>query len=305
MKVVKRVLAVLWLTGCSALAPLPDAGSPGVDGGGPGRDAGPEDAGVEVGFDAGPAEPTFSSAILYRDDFESHAGLTSLRATYPILAERRGALDLDTSVAAAGTKSLRIDYAADGGCDDAEVFVGKLVSGDVPEVVASWRFRLSSGFLFLQPASHCGGAGAGSTEWLLTRPGDAAGRITLEVSAEPEHPALGAPSSVGWRLGVDDAFAQAPRRAVYAQHLRVATHGPLSLPQDAWHRATLAVTRESTVGGADGVLRLWIDGAIVIDRQRVSTGTAPIASLRYPTTLRAGASRPQTRWVDEVVLFTP
>ena len=88
---------------------------------------------------------------------------------------------------------------------------------------------------------------------------------------------------------------------MFAQQWRVDTHGPLSLSQAAWHRVTLLLGRESGVGAADGVVRVWIDGAIVIE-QGGATGTAPFTSVRYPTLLRA-PSRAQSRWIDDVVVF--
>jgi hypothetical protein len=109
---------------------------------------------------------------------------------------------------------------------------------------------------------------------------------------------------VSWRIGIDDAFSTAPRRAVYAQHLNLATHGPLALTKNEWHRITLAVSRSSAVGLTDGVLQLWIDGTLVLDVNDAATGTAPFTAIRYPTLLHAGASHSQSRWIDDVVLFS-
>lgn len=302
MRRVKRLLAVMLMTGCSAVTPVPDSGTPGPDAGvaltdaGTMSDAGRADAGVA---DAGPSEPLFSSSVLYADDFQGYADLGALKASYPIFRELGGALALDT--AADAGKSMRIDYAvdADGGCADADVFVSKLVAGDLPTVIATWRFKFEPGFLWVQPASHCNAQGTGSVEFVLTRPADPSGRITLEISAEAENPVRIGTPGIGWRVGVNDAFPTAPRRAVYA------APGALALAQDEWHRVTLAVSRESSVGQGDGVLRMWIDGAIVLELDDASTGTAPFTSMRYPTVLRAGASRSQSRWLDDVVLFAP
>lgn len=92
------------------------------------------------------------------------------------------------------------------------------------------------------------------------------------------------------------------RRAVYAQQARIDTHGPVALSREQWHRVTLAVRREATVAGGDGLIQLWVDGAIVIDVRNASSGTAPFSSVRYPTSLR-GSARAQSRWFDDVVLF--
>lgn len=301
-----RWFAVLWLSGCSAVAPIPDSGTPPINDAGV-TDAGVTDAGTtDAGSpDAGPPEPRFAASVLYQDDFESYATTAALLANYPIYREVGGSLALEPSTDG-GTQSLRIDYSVstDGGCADADVFVGKLVAGDLPEVIASWNFKLESNFLHVQPASHCAAQGTGSIELALLRPGDPSGRITIEVSGETENPVRAAPTDVSWRIGITDAFATAPRRAVYAQHLNLATHGPLALSKNEWHRITLAASRSSAVGLTDGVLQLWVDGTLVLDVNDAATGTAPFTAIRYPTLLRAGASQPQSRWIDDVVLFS-
>ena len=253
----------------------------------------PADSGVDAGrADAGPEEPLLASSLLYRDDFESYADLAELKSNYPLFREQGGSIALEA-------KSMRVDYASDGGCADAEVFVGKLVAGDLPEVIASWRFKVEAGFVYVQSAC---GPSSGSTEFAITRPGEPSGRVTVEVSAEAENPVRSAPAGVSWRVGVNDAFAMAPRRAVYAQHLRVETQGPLALSRGEWHRVTLAVRRETSVARGDGLVQLWVDGVIVIDVGNAASGTAPFSSVRYPTSLRGGA-RAQSRWFDDVVLF--
>ncbi len=243
--------------------------------------------------------------MLYQDNFEPYADTAALLAGYPIYREVGASLALEPSTDG-GTQSLRIDYSVstDGGCADADVFVGKLVAGDLPEVIASWNFKLEPNFLSVQPAAHCGAQGTGSIELALLRTNDPSGRITIEVSAESENPVRSAPAEVSWRIGISDAFAAAPRRAVYAQHLSLATHGPLALSKTEWHRITLAATRASAVGLTDGVLQLWIDGTLVLDVNDAATGTAPFTAIRYPTLLRAGASHSQSRWIDDVVLFS-
>jgi hypothetical protein len=297
---VKRLFVVLWLSGCSAVAPLGDAGTQ-PDAGNVGDAGSPGDAGADAGAlgDAGAPEPIFSASVLYSENFDSYADTSALKAGYPIVREAGGALSLDGG-------AMRIDYepSTDGGCADAEVFVGKLVAGDLPEVIATWWFKLEPGFLYLQPASHCAGLGTGSTEWVMLRPNDPSGRVSVEVSEEPENPARNAPSGVSWRITIDDALPVAPRRVVYAQHLRLATHGPLALAQGVRHRVTLAVSRESGVGQADGAVQLWVDGALVTDIEDAVTGPAPFNALRYPTSLRSGAAQAQSRWLDEVVLFS-
>ena len=55
---------------------------------------------------------------------------------------------------------IGIDYSADGGCVDADVFLSKVLAITSPQTVAlQYRLRFSQGFRFQQPASHCVGRG--------------------------------------------------------------------------------------------------------------------------------------------------
>lgn len=269
------------LLACGApTATGPDAGAP-TDGGAP--DGGPRDAGVDAGAaDAGPEEPRLSSAILWRETFDGYASTAALFAAYPDSLADGGVLAMEGSAA-------RIDYPSDGGCGDATVFVAKrFASGDVPELVVTTSFRLSPGFLHLQPPVHCGG-GAGATEFLLSRPGDGPGRVSVEARLTTE--GLGYVVKVGALEYTQQAWRE------------VASPGVLA--DDAWHRLTLFIARESAAGQGDGVLRLWVDGRAVLEVPRAQTGVAPFESLAVPGVLEAGAWQAQTRWVDDVAAFTP
>lgn len=275
--------ATVLLIACGGAGPGLDAGA---DAGSGATDAGPRDAGTtssDAGApDAGPAEPRTSSAILWRDDFEAYASTMALLAVYPDSREAGGRLSHDDG-------ALRVDYFADGGCADADLFVAKSFAGDVPELVVSTTFKLSSGFRHLQPPTHCGGTGAGTTELVLSRPGDGPGRVTVEARLDTE--------GLGFLVRVGSLeFTQQSRRG---------TRSPGVLAPDTWHRLTLVVVRESAAGQGDGALRLWVDGVAVLEVPRAATGAAPFARLAVPGPLAAGASVPQTRWLDEVTVFTP
>jgi len=264
---VKRLALVLMLASCGPAtpSPTPDAGSV-ADAGAP-RDAGlPLDAG-SGSADAGPTEPTLASAVLFRDDFEGYGDLQALRSSYPELREQGGAIALERD----GGRALRLDYAAPTGCGAVDVHVGKLVAGDVPTVLVTWRFKTSPGF------SSC--SDAGIEDFVLTRTG---ARTTFE------------------NLG--DAWALRTGATEFRQQLRLDTHAPRALAAATWHRATLVITRQSSAGAADGTAQGWIDGALIIDA-RGQTGTAPFTLATWPGAARLDAAG--ARWVDDLAIATP
>lgn len=265
----RRAAVALVLVSCAGSPPSPDAGS---DAGTAVADAGQLDAGTDAGAathsDAGPAEPLLSSSVLFHDDFDGYASVQALRAAYPELREQGGVIALEQD----GGSALRLDYAAPTGCSTVDVHVGKLVAGDVPTVMVTWRALVPSSFLAC--------ADGHVSHFALTRGG--AGTTTFEATAS------------GWALDTGTHR--------FEQHLRVATHSPATLAPNAWHRVTLVVTRESTPGSADGVVQAWVDGALVIDLVG-ATGTAPfsLATWPGPVTLDAAGSR----WIDDLAISTP
>ena len=262
----KASLGLVLLAACGTVPlPTPDAGPVRVDAGVT-RDAGAAlDAGGTV--DAGPPEPTFSSAVLFRDDFERYADGQGLRAAYPELLEVGGAIALERD----GGQALRLDYTGQAGCAAADVHVGKVVQGDVPTVLVTWRSLMPGSF------ANCGDAGV--VDFVLTRGGTqtrferAGGRWLLRVGS-----------------------------VEFAQHLALGTHAPTVLARDAWHRVTLLLTRESGVGQDDGVVQAWVDGALVIDRVG-ATGPAAFSLATWPGEVFGQAA--QARWVDDLAISTP
>lgn len=247
----------------------PDGGTPALDAGTT-RDSGIGLADGGTGFtDAGPAEPTFSSGLLFRDDFNGYATDVALRASYPELREQGGAIALDRAVTDGG--ALRLDYTSGGSCGATDVHVGKLLSGNVPTVLVAWKFLVPAGF------TACGDAGV--EDFTLAR---TATRTTFE------------------RL--DGKWLLRAGTEVFEQHLNLATVAPDVLPRDVWHRVTLFLTRQSTPGTADGEVRVWVDGVLVIDRIG-ATGTAPFSLATWPGALSNG--RAQSRWVDDIAISTP
>ncbi|MFZ5439971.1 MAG: hypothetical protein ACOZQL_08170 [Myxococcota bacterium] len=265
---VSAVASLLVLAACGSPAPAPaDAGADaslelpdaGADAG-PGRDAG------QPGLDAGPPEPLLSSSLLFRDDFDGYADVQALRAAYPELREQGGSIALERD----GGSALRLDYPARASCGAADVHVGKVVAGDVPTVMVTWRFRLPAGF------SACDG---GVSHFVLGR---TAGATTFLATAG------------AWALDTGTAR--------FEQHLRLESHAPALVAREAWHRVTLVVTRESAVGAGDGVVQAWLDGALLIDRVG-ATGTAPFSLATWPGAVQLEAA--QSRWIDDLAISTP
>ncbi|MDX2010012.1 MAG: hypothetical protein SFW67_07480 [Myxococcaceae bacterium] len=322
-----RAVAVVWvvgLVGCGAPKPVADAGSEdastavesdagSTDAGAAGGGA-PDAGGPEVEPDGGPREPTGAATqVLFQDDFERWANTAAIKGSYGDQREQNASFSLDGTVAAGGSRSLRIDYPQNAACQDADVFIGKVLANTSPlTAVLTYRFRFSRDFRFQQPATWCQGRGLSSTEAVVGREGMARGALVLAAAAEPD-------GGVGlrWQVTVRDVRAQvtpAQPNSVYRQHLRVTRLGPAAVADDAWHRLTMLVQRETSLGAGNGVLRVWIDGDAVLDfdgegngpaRGQVFTGTAPFGSIAFPTTLVTGASQAQSRWFDEVVLFEP
>lgn len=278
-----------------------------------GRDAGPE-----IEPDGGPREPTNASQVLYTDDFERYANTAALKGSYGDQREQGAAFAIDGTEAAQGTRSFRIDYQADGGCLDADVFLSKVLAITSPQTaMLQYRFRFAQGFRFQQPASHCLGRGVSSTEFVLGRVMNGRGTVVLSAAADEPlpliHPDVG---GLRWQVQVRDVrgtVTPAQPHALYRQHVRVTRLSPGALADGRWHRLGLLVQRETMAGLGNGVIRVWIDGDAVLDYDgsagvaaaKVFSGTAPFGAITYPSTLAAGASQVQSRWYDEVTLFEP
>lgn len=324
-----RTWLVVWVLSAGCSAPMATDAGTREDGGvadagqlaDGGLDAGADagvDAGLEVEPDGGPREPTTSTQVLYADDFERYANTAALKGSYGDQREVGGAFALDGVEAAQGTRSFRVDYSGDAGCQDADVFLSKVLAVTSPQTeVAQYRFRFAPGFRFQQPASHCAGRGTSTTEFVLGRGIGARGTVVLAVGDDAAAPVIHAGvSGLRWQVQIRDVRATvtpAQPHALYRQHQRVTRLGPAAVADGRWHRLGLLVQRETMAGLGDGVIRVWIDGDAVLDYHgsagaaaaKVFSGTAPFVSVTYPSTLAAGASQAQSRWFDDVVLFEP
>jgi hypothetical protein len=315
--------------GCSPMAStVPDASVSSdagrADAGRVDRDAGLVDGGapdgsvVEPEPDGGPTEPMSSTQVIAVEDFERYGSTAALKGSYGDQREVGGSLNLDPTQAAGGSKSLRIDYVTSAACTDADVMVGKVFFADVQTLMVRYRFRLTRGFRFQQPSAGCGSAGSSSTEFVLGRPQNGRGTVVLSVAEDAPVPVLlGALPQARWQVTIKDVRATttpAQPSAIYRQHLRFSRLGPSAMADEQWHRLSLLVQRETSLGRGDGVLRVWVDGEAVLDydgqvagpaQAQVFTGTPVFGSFSYPTVLAPGASQAQSRWFDDVAIFEP
>ena len=67
---------------------------------------------------------------------------------------------------------------------------------------------------------------------------------------------------------------------------------------------TLYLQAESAPGAGDGVVRLWVDGTLVMEQTAAAIGTAAFRRIRFPGRM-ALALRPQTEYFWDVVAWEP
>jgi hypothetical protein len=101
---------------------------------------------------------------------------------------------------------------------------------------------------------------------------------------------------------LDGKWALRTAATDFVQHLRLDTHAPGVLARDAWHRVTLIITRQSAPSVSDGVVLVWVNGALVIDLVG-AVGTAPFTLATWPGAVTLDVA--STRWVDDLAISTP
>jgi hypothetical protein len=83
-----------------------------------------------------------------------------------------------------------------------------------------------------------------------------------------------------------------------------------SLRNDTWHRVEVYVAMNSVSGGvpqANGIIRYWVDGALVVERTNVYLRTAQFATQRFNQFVLApyigtGSPSAQDMWIDNLVV---
>jgi hypothetical protein len=272
------------------------------------------------------SEPTFTAGVdtsMYFENFESYASTTALRGAYAT-REIGGSVNLDALVALTGSKSFRADFI--GGClgnNDAAVLIERQIPANQPadrDWVLQWH-TLSPGFKFRWDNFADCPRGGGNKEMVLFRdPSVAGGKFTFGQAGAtaPECPSIftPAPSFSLWILFMEaDAGATKPscsgQQQVTMQHLAATTKSPPQITDNAWHRLTLRLKKESAKDAGDGVVQFWIDGVLVMNYNgedpaspafgKVHTRTLPMGRIfQYPGTVNGGAPQNQSRWFDDV-----
>lgn len=255
-----------------------------------------------VGSDQEP-QPTASSTIILRDDFESYDG--TCRSM-----DVSGGGRWRTSSGSCGTDPNGVISSPD----------GTGYAGDVSGVggrSARWNWPVSTQEQFFPlEASVRGFKGRGGGEYYsfwyraprfvyrtsfprlgkklfllfpANRSSHGAGRVTInpsefsilqsngvKIDAQFDHWPAGVPS--------EDAF------------LAYLTDG-------RWHRYTVMRIPETRDRAMNGALRVWVDGYLVVERGRLGTFAAPTESVLLGGTFNGGSSRVQSEYIDDVVAW--
>jgi hypothetical protein len=260
----------------------------------------------------------------YSESFEPYASAAALPYAK---TERYGTLVVDQEAASAGSRSLRIDWQNAGclGSTDANVAIDKKVA-DTTSTDRNWflryHARFSPGYQFYWVSGLCS-RGVGSKEVVIFRnSNNTGGRITWSaITPQATCPnILGNLPGLLWHFSIDPepgttAPSQCSGSLSYRQHLAVLTKGPAALADGAWHRITLHLRRETAPGAGNGLIRVWIDGTLIMDydgenaaspsHNQVFTRTMPLFNpIQYQSTFNAGAPQAQSRWFDDFLVWS-
>ena len=75
------------------------------------------------------------------------------------------------------------------------------------------------------------------------------------------------------------------------------------LTNGQWHRYTIMRLPESSNGAMDGMIRIWVDGYIVVNWTQVGTFTGNTAAIDLAGTFNGGSSKAQTEYYDNVIAW--
>ena len=273
-------------------------------------------------------EPTFNAGQdtqHYSEGFEPYATVSALPYAK---TEKFGSFAIDPTVVNSGARSLRIDWQNAGclGNSDADVAIDKKVA-DTTSTHRNWFLRyfarFSPGYQFYWTTGSCT-RGVGSKEVVIFRnSNNTGGRITWSaITPQAACPNIygSALSGMRWHFSIDGepgttAPTQCSGSLNYRQHLALAEKGPTALADGNWHRITMQLRRESAKGAGDGLIRVWIDGTLIMDYDgedaaspafhQVFTRTMAIFNpIQYQSVINAGAPQLQSRWFDDFLLWS-
>ena len=277
---------------------------------------------------AGAGEPQFAAGQdrqQYAEGFEAYASAAALPYAR---TEKYGTLVVDQAARSSGNRSLRIDWQNAGclGSADGNVSIDKKVA-DTTSRDRNWFLRyyarFSPGYQFYWPSGTCS-RGVGSKEVIIFRnSNNTGGRITWSaITPQAACPNIYGSSLAGlrWHFSIDgepgtSAPSQCSGSLNYRQHLALAEKGPAALADGAWHRISIQIRRETSPGAGNGLIRVWIDGTLIMDYDgensaspafhQVYTRTMSMYNpIQYQSTFNAGAPKAQSRWFDDLLMWS-
>ena len=75
------------------------------------------------------------------------------------------------------------------------------------------------------------------------------------------------------------------------------------LTNGQWHRYTIMRLPESSNGAMDGMIRIWVDGYLVVNWTQVGTYTGNTSGIDLAGTFNGGSSKAQTEYYDNVIVW--
>lgn len=175
------------------------------------------------------------------------------------------------------------------------------------------------------------GRGNASKEFLIFRDPNntTGGRISLLANNESACPAFyGQLATLSWNISLAPQVTDTINKVSdtlpaggcagaerIKQYLALGSKDPQSIADGALHRVTIFILKESGDQVGDGIVRMWVDGTIVINYNgsdptdpayhqtytRTNVGTA--APIAFPTVLNAGSQQLQSQWFDNVLVW--
>jgi uncharacterized protein YjdB len=275
----------------------------------------------------GEPEPTLlgTDVVAYVDSFTRYTSTSNLVASFAN-KQSHGSIALDTTTFP-GNKTYRVTYNNDGclGSSDADVGIEKTTS-DPSAPTRDWfvqyQVAYQPGYQFWWGANigSCP-RGNASKEYIIFRDpnNSTGGRISILANNEAACPAIyGSLNQMSWNVTIDKQTGNTLPTSCGSQrikqHLALATKSPDAIADGQFHRITFHFRKESGADVGDGVVRMWVDGVLVIDYDggdpsnpayhqtytRQNDFGWPMA---FPTVLNSGAPQLESRWLDNLLVW--
>ena len=228
-----------------------------------------------------------------RASLQSALSLRDALALWGYRTDARPQWGFATDLDGTGTRALRVDWPSDGGsCDNLMPDVAKTLPEPYPaRVYMQWKHRLgrtaTGGGLgeigaFDVHRPECGTIGR--YLWMAKRDGTS-DRVELKwAGRDPVGPVI---RTRGKTYGLRDGVTFDPQQHVGETLLH-----------------TLYVQAESRSGAADGIVRLWVNGQLLIDATGLAIGRHKVYRFHFPWSADAPASG-QSEYFWDVLVWEP